>query len=196
MKIIENLFGSPKIESIKRPVHYIALQGVITTIHSNSGLVRRCNKCKSILYDSCPNKCANEEGWGWDLRVSSRLYDGSGSIKMILTKDIASKVLQKNLSELILLASQPISNNTSQFQTSICKIKIPDGIDVIEAVSENVSSYRKSGKLIVTDGRNLVFFPTNEEHNFTDFTTRRLQASEPEDRKIIRRLIEKALRSA
>ena len=185
---------APKIESIKRPVHHIALQGVITTIHGNSGLVKRCNKCKSILYDSCPNKCANEEGWGWDLRVSSRLYDGSGSIKMILTKDIASKVLQKNLSELILLASQPIpSNNTSQFQTSICKIKIPDGIEVIEAVSENVSSYRKSGRLIVTDGRNLVFFPIKEEHNFTDFTTRRLRASEIEDRKIIRRLIEKAL---
>ena len=129
---------TPKIESIKRPVHQIALQGVITTIHSNSGLVRRCNKCKSILYDSCPNKCANEEGWGWDLRVSSRLYDGSGSIKMILTKDIASKILRKNLSELMLHASQPISNNTSQFPTSICKITIPDGIEVIEAVSENV----------------------------------------------------------
>ena len=126
-------------------------------------------------------------------KVSSKLYDGSGSIKMILTKDIASKVMQKNLSELILLASQPISNNTSQFQTSICKIKIPDSIEVIEAVSENVSSYRKSGRLIVTDGRNLVFFPIKEEHTFTDFTTRRLQASEIEDRKIIRRLIEKAL---
>ncbi len=185
---------APKIESIKRPVHHIALQGVITTIHSNSGLVKRCNKCKSILYDSCPNKCAKEEAWGWDLRVSSRLYDGSGSIKMILTKDIASKVMQKNLSELILLASQPIpNNNTRQFQTSICKIKIPDDIEVIEAVSENVSSYRRSGKLIVTDGRNLVFFPTNEEHNFTDFNTRLLRASELEDRKIIRRLIEKAL---
>jgi hypothetical protein len=185
---------TPKIESIKRPVHHIALQGVITTIHSNSGLVKRCNKCKSIVYDSCPNKCSNEEGWGWDLRVSSRLYDGSGSIKMILTKDIASKVMQKNLSELILLASQPTpSNNTSQFQTSICKIKIPDGIDVIEAVSENVSSYRRSGKLIITDGRNLVFFPTNEDHNFTDFTTKRLRSSDREDSKIIKRLIEKAL---
>ena len=82
---------------------------------------------------------------------------------------------------------------TNQFQTSICKIKIPDNIEVIEAVSENISSYRKSGKLIVTDGRNLAFLPTNEEHNFTDFTTRQLRASDPEDMKIIRRLIEKAL---
>jgi len=47
------------------------------------------------------------------LRVSSRLYDGSGSIKMVLTKDIASTVLQKSLSELILLASQPIPSNTN-----------------------------------------------------------------------------------
>jgi hypothetical protein len=182
----------PKIESIERPVQHIALQGVITTIHSNSGLVKRCDKCKSILYDSCPNKC--NEGWGWDLRVSSRLYDGTGSIKTVLTKDIASRVLQKNLGELILLANQPIqSNTTNQFQTTICKIKIPDGIEITEAVSENVSSYRKSGKLIVTDGRNLVFLPTNEEHNFTDFLTRELRTSDPGDRKIIRRLIEKAL---
>ena len=183
---------TPKIESIKRPVDYIALQGVITTVHSNSGLVRRCNKCKSILHDSCPNNC--NEDWGWDLRVSSRLYDGSGSIKMILTKDITSKVLQKSLSELILLSSQPVSNNNAnQFQTSICSIKIPDTIEVVEAVSEYVSSYRKSGKLIVTDGRNLAFLPTNEEHRFTDFSTRQLYTSEPEDMKIIRRLIEKAL---
>ena len=40
---------------------------------------------------ACPNKCNN--GWGWDLRVSSRLYDGSGSIKMVLTKDVASRIL-------------------------------------------------------------------------------------------------------
>jgi len=187
---------APKIESIKRPVHSIALQGVITTVHSNSGLVKRCNSCKSILYDSCPNKCPEE--WGWDLRVSSRLYDGSGSIKMVLTKDIASRVLQRNLSELILLANQarPLHPNSSNgFQTSVCTIKIPETIEVTEAVVENASpsSYRKSGKLIISDGRNLVFLPTNEEHNFTDFTTRQLQTANPDDRKIIRRLIEKAL---
>jgi hypothetical protein len=187
---------TPKIESIKRPIHSIALMGVITTIHSNSGLVKRCNNCKSILYDSCPNNCP--EGWGWDLRLSSRLYDGSGSIKMVLTKDIASRVLQRNLSEIILLANQAKSlnpNGSNGFQTSVCTIKIPETIEVTEAIVENASpsSYRKSEKLIITDGRNLVFLPTNEEHNFTDFTTRHLQTANPDDRKIIRRLIEKAL---
>jgi hypothetical protein len=181
---------TPTIESIKRPIHHIALQGVITTVHNNSGLIKRCNKCKSIVLDSCPNNCNN--GWGWDLRVSCRLYDGSGSMKMVLTKDIASKVLQKNLSQLILLSDQPV-NNSNQFQTSVCSLILPDTIDVIEAVSEYVSSYRKSDKLIVTDGRNLAFLPTNEEHHFTDFTKRQLRITDPEDKKIIKRLIEKAL---
>ena len=166
---------------------------MITTIYSNSGLVKRSNNCKSLLYDSCPNSCP--DGWGWDLRVSSRLYDGSGSIKMVLTKDIASRVLQRNLSELILLANQPISLHLNQYQTSVCALEIPDSIEIIEAVTENASSssYRREGRLIISDGRNLVFFPKNEEHHFTDFSTRHLQTSNLEDRKIIRRLIEKAL---
>jgi hypothetical protein len=137
---------NPKIESIKRPVRYVSLNGIITTVYSNSGLVKRCNKCKSIMYDTCPNKCS-KEGWDWDLRVSSRLYDGSGSIKMVLTKDIASRVLNRNLGELILLASQnkPLAQNLQR--PSSVKIKIPENIKIIEAVKENASAYRSNGNL-------------------------------------------------
>jgi hypothetical protein len=201
---------SPKIESIKRPVRNLTLQGLITTVHSNSGLVKRCNKCKSIIYDSCPNKCPQEEGWGWDLRVSSRLYDGSGSIKMVLTKDIASKVLRMNLAELILLATTTPQSNVPaqsysdgqhhhQFQPpSVFTIKVPDIIDIIEAVTENnilSSSYRSSEKLIVTDGRNLVYFPPNEENEqkFSESVKRPLKTFDVEDKKIIKRLVEKAV---
>jgi hypothetical protein len=206
---------SPTIESIKRPVRSITLQGVITTIHSNSGLVKRCNKCRSIIYDFCPNKCLQQEGWSWDLRVSSRLYDGSGSIKMVLTKDIASKVLHRNLSELVLLASQDNNNsksttqnhhnynNNNQFQqqpSSVFTLKIPDPIEVIEAVTENISSsYRSNGKLIVTDGRNLVYFPPDlqeeneQQSKFSESIKRPLKTSDVEDRKIIQRMIAKAL---
>jgi hypothetical protein len=184
---------NPTIESIKRPVRSVSLSGIITTVHSNSGLIKRCNKCKSILYDTCPNKC--NDGWGWDLRVSSRLYDGSGSIKMVLTKDIASRVLNRNLSELILLASQdkPLAQNLQQ--PFSVKMKIPESIEIIEAVTENASSYRSNGKLIVTDGRNLVFFPPGEEeaHKFSEHVKRPLKTSDIEDRKIIKKLVEKAL---
>jgi len=64
--------------------------------------------------------------WGWDLRTSCRIYDGTGSIKMVLAKDIASKVLQKNLSELIVLSNQRVSNS-NQFKTSLAlKITVPE----------------------------------------------------------------------
>jgi hypothetical protein len=45
----------------------------------------------------------------------------------------------------------------------------------------------------VTDGRNLAFLPTNEEHHFTDFNKRQLRVSDTEDKKIIKRLIDRAL---
>ncbi|MFL6471520.1 MAG: hypothetical protein ACJ71H_11800 [Nitrososphaeraceae archaeon] len=191
---------NPKIESIKRPVRSVSLNGIITTVHNNSGLIKRCNKCKSIIYDSCPNKCSQQEGWDWDLRVSSRLYNGSGSIKMVLTKDIASRVLHRNLSELILLASQdkPLTQTLQQL-ASVLKIKIPESIEIIEAVTENTSSssYRSNGKLIVTDGRNLVFLPPElgeeETYKFSEHVKRPLKPSDLEDRKIIKKLIEKAL---
>src|SRR5215207_3791053 len=198
----------PKVDSIKRPVRSLTLQGVITTVHGNSGLIKRCNKCKSIFYDNdaCPNKCPKEEGWGWDLRVSCRLYDGSGSIKMVLTKDIASKVLQRNLVELVLLASSKVkpltSNNSNQLPTQLppsseITLKLPDTIDVIEAVTEDSSSssFRSSDKIIISDGRNILYFPPNEEdeQKFSEYVKRPLKVSDIEDRKIIRRLIEKAL---
>ena len=50
----------PKINSIKRPVKYIYLNGTVSTIHNTSGLIKRCNKCRTlILYDAtkCPNEC-------------------------------------------------------------------------------------------------------------------------------------------
>src|ERR671910_738024 len=190
----------PKIDSIKRPVRSLSLQGVITTVHGNSGLIKRCNKCKSILYDdACHNKCPKEEGWGWDLRVSCRLYDGSGSMKMVLTKDIASKVLQRNLAELVLLASSKmkVSSINNLPPSSEITLKIPDTIDVIEAVTEDVSpsSFRSSDKVIISDGRSLLYFPPNEENEqkFSEYVKRPLKVYDVEDRKIIRRLIEKAL---
>jgi hypothetical protein len=122
-------------------------------------------------------------------------------MKMVLTKDIASKVLQRNLAELVLLASSkvgfPRQNNNSQPRSTEITLKIPDSIDVIEAVTEELSpsSFRSSDKVIITDGRNLVYFPPNEEDElkFSEYVKRSLQASNIEDRKIIRRLIEKAL---
>jgi hypothetical protein len=53
--------------------------------------------------------------------------------------------------------------------SSVFTLKIPDTIEVIEAVTENISSsYRSNGKLIVTDGRNLVYFPPDGKNNVSN----------------------------
>jgi hypothetical protein len=109
----------PKIGDIIRPVRYINLNGTVSTIYSTSGLIKRCNKCRSlILHDStkCPNECGM--GYAWDLRISSRLYDGTGAIKMVLTKDLAAKILQRNLSQLILNASLNQDTQQEQIQSN------------------------------------------------------------------------------
>ena len=145
-------------------------------------------------------------GWAWDLRISGRLYDGSGAMKIVITKDIAAKVLQRNLSQLILQASlnqshedQSQPNNNS---ISTLNIEIPSTFDVVEAVlpdDVSPSFYTRSDKLIVSDGRNLVYFPVNDTDlraKFAELNVRRLDANGAEsieDIKIIRRLIERAI---
>jgi hypothetical protein len=198
----------PKIGDITRPVRHIFLNGTVSTIYSSSGLIKRCNKCRSlILYDAtkCPNEC--EMGYAWDLRISSKLYDGSGAIKMVLTKDLATKVLQRNLSQLILQASLNQNNQEDQSRPnsnciSTLNIEIPSTFDITEAVlPENVSAslYTRSDKLIVSDGRNLVYFPVNDDDlktKFAELNIRRLNADGPEsieDIKIISRLVERAI---
>ena len=148
-------------------------------------------------------------GYAWDLRISSRLYDGSGAIKMVLTKDLAAKVLQKNLSQLILQASlhqtRPQEAQNQQLTSdsiSIIDVEVPSNFDISEAVlPENVSPsyYTKSDKLIISDGRNLVYFPTDDDDlkaKFAELNIRRLDAfgaEATEDVKIIRRLVERTV---
>jgi len=196
----------PKIGAINRPVRNIYLNGTVSTIYSTSGLIKRCNKCRSLIYQDsiiCPKECGM--GWAWDPRISGRLYDGSGAMKIVLTKDIAAKVLQRNLSQLILQTSlnQSHEDQTQPNNNSISTLnfEIPSNFDVVEAVlPDNVSAsfYTRSDKLIVSD-RNLVYFPVNDTDlrtKFAELNTRHLDANgaeSMEDIKIIRRLVERAV---
>jgi hypothetical protein len=96
--------------------------------------------------------------------------------------------------------AKPLTSSSSNTQfppSSEITLKLPDTVEVIEAVTDNASSscYRSSNKLIIADGRNLVYFPPGEEdeQKFSEYIKRPLNISEIEDKKIVRRLIEKAL---
>jgi hypothetical protein len=126
---------------------------------------------------------------------------------MVLTKDLAAKVLQRNLSQLILQASKSQNNQEEQTQpndnsVSTLSLEVQSIFDVMEAVlPENVSPsfYTKSDKLIVSDGRNLIYFPVNDmdlKSKFAELNTRHLDvngAESMDDTKIIRRLVERAI---
>jgi hypothetical protein len=131
-------------------------------------------------------------------------------MKMVLTRDLAAKVLQKNLSQLILNAS--LYQNIREEQTqpnenpiSTLNLEIPSTFDVAEGVlPDNVSPsfYTKSDKLIVSDGRNLIYFPVNDtdlKAKFAELNTRYLDANgseSMEDIKIMRRMVDRAMSMA
>jgi len=56
----QQIVWRPKIETIKRPVQNISLIGTITTVHNNSGLVKRFNW---NLVDSMAGKALRVGGW-------------------------------------------------------------------------------------------------------------------------------------
>ena len=115
--------------------------------------------------------------------------------------------MQRNLGQLILQASKSQNNEEEQTQPndnsfSILSLRVPSKFDVMEAVlPENVSPslYTKSDKLIVSDGRNLVYFPvqdTDLKYKFAELNTRHLDANgteSMEDIKIISRLVERVV---
>lgn len=190
---IRDYIWQPKIAHINRPVWNLTLKGIVSTIYNNSGLVKRCNKCKRIVLDSCPNGCG--EGWSWDVRISSRIYDGSGSIKMILSRYITAKVLGRNLGEILFLANAQDKRKIEGFDFINYCLSLPKRLNVIEAVFENASSLRSKDNLIITDGLTLAYFPQNSDlpRNSIETSLKQLDPKDPYDSKIIRKFIEKVL---
>ncbi len=184
----------PKIGAIRRPVLDITLTGIIAAIYSSSGLVKRCNRCKKLVVDTCPEGCA--EGWSWDLRISSKLYDGTGSIRTIFTRHLTAKVLQRSLGEILYLANTPKARTENCFETMSFKLRLPHDIDIVEGVVEDALSFRRTDKLLVPDGFTLLYFPKGLKMPslpFNGTSEKRLDACNPDDSRILRKFVEKAL---
>jgi hypothetical protein len=193
----------PKIGNLKRPNWNVILSGFVARINSTSGLVRRCNTCKQIIYDACPNNCST--GWSWDFRISCDLTDRTGTIRTILARHLAAKILGRSVSEILYAASSPSagieqSNKCNQEIESICHTLKPLGdIEVAEIPVDNPSNLKSSGaNLFVMDGFNLAYFPKGTtlpktvEENSVSY--RKLEwKNDPQDAKVLRRLLYKIL---
>jgi hypothetical protein len=182
----------PKIGGIKRPVWNAVLYGTVSRIYDSSGLVKRCNGCKAIVYGSCPNGC--DVGWEWDLRVSALLQDQSGAMRMVMGRYLSSKVLGRNLGEVFHLARTRRVEFLDGFKPVAFNLALPDKLSIMEALVEDPSKHRKHGKLVISDGVMRIFFPKGEEL-CGDFDAKEmvLNRGDEQDRKLTRRLVEKAI---
>jgi len=183
----------PRIDGIRRPVWNVVLSGVVPRISDSSGLVMRCNNCKSIVRGSCPNGC--DADWDWDLRISCTLQDRSGSMRMILGRYLSSKVLERNLGEILLLANAKRVPSDDDAGPVIFNLTLPKEFKIMEALVEDPSRYRHHGSLVVSDGVMRIYFPKGEgiAGEFVDAKERALDPGTDQDSRLIKRVVERAL---
>jgi replication factor A1 len=74
----------------------IALEGIVLDIRSNSGLIKRCPDCRRVLQDDACMVHGKVNG-EFDLRVKCILDDGSGSVNVVLNKEITERILGLDL---------------------------------------------------------------------------------------------------
>jgi len=183
----------PRIGGIRRPVWNVVLSGVVPRISDRSGLVRRCNGCKSIVRGSCPNGCGAD--WDWDLRISCTLQDRSGSMRMILGRYLSSKVLERNLGEILLLANAKRVPSDDGAGPAIFNLILPREFKMMEALVEDPSRYRHHGSLVVSDGVMRIYFPKGEgiAGELVDAKERALDPGTDQDSRLIKRIVERAV---
>jgi replication factor A1 len=76
----------------------ISTEGTIIEIKRGSGIITRCSKCNRSLRD---NECTlhGKDKGKKDFRLKLIIDDGTGSINIILNKEIAEKILDKTMKD-------------------------------------------------------------------------------------------------
>jgi replication factor A1 len=74
----------------------IVLEGIVLDIRANSGLIKRCPECRRVLQDEACMIHGKVDG-EFDLRIKCILDDGSGSVNVVLNKEITERILGLDL---------------------------------------------------------------------------------------------------
>ncbi len=190
---IQEYVWCPRIGHIHRPVWDVTLQGKVSNIYGSSGLVKRCDRCKSIVFDKCPGGC--ESDWSWDVRISGNLYDGTGSIKVILGRYLASKLLDRKLSEIFYLTKVKNIRTPESFDVLTYNLELPSRLRVVEGLVDEPSRHRHHDRLIITEGNTRICYMKGEKinHDVYEVKERILNSNSRDDLNTIRRFIAKAL---
>ncbi|MBO3810200.1 MAG: hypothetical protein FGF50_11505 [Candidatus Brockarchaeota archaeon] len=194
----DEYFWQPKIGSIHRPMGIcrVTLEGVVSKIYSSSGLVKRCDGCGRVIYsDLC--KCCGEGKWHWEVRISCRLSDKTGSIETVFPQYLTCKILGRPISEILCVANVLDKAVGEDFSTITYKVKPFEKMAIMEATVIDASSYRQCGKPIVPDNKYpKIYYPKNvnlTSKHVLDAKERVLNYSNEEDREVFAKILEKAL---
>jgi hypothetical protein len=195
---LEEYVWKPKIGLMNHPLGplRVTLEGVISKIHDGSGLVKRCERCGRVLREgSCPS-CGCEE-WYWTARISCRLTDDTGSINTIFPQYLTCRILGKTASEMLYLAKVGGLRGMEGSPVLSFAVNPPEKISVNMATVPEPSIWNDCEELIVQDRKNSrIISPLNvKPHSgqVLKIEEKILNYQAEEDRKIIGRILEKAL---
>ncbi|GAJ01929.1 unnamed protein product, partial [marine sediment metagenome] len=122
------------------------------------------------------------------------IYDGSGSIKIILGKYLASKLLGRKLSEIFFLANAPNIPQPKGFEVLSFQMTMPEHLDVVEAIVDDPSKHCQHDRLIISDGKMRIHYPPSEKvESILSSRYRRLYPGDRDDWWIYKRFVAKAL---
>lgn len=191
---IEKFIWNPTIESIVRPIRVVTLNGIVTRIFGNSGFVKRCNKCRMLVYDVCPNQCL--EGWSWDVRISCRLSDGGASMKAIFSRHLVPKFLDTTLADLLYTANANQRVSSTGFDQISYSLSLPESFEAVEAVLNNASRLRKKNRIVVLESVNVAILSDEDglTNEVEEVSPKDLDPRDPYDSRILRKMIEAAIR--
>jgi len=194
----EDYIWQPKIGRIRRPLGscWVTLQGIVSSVYPSSGLVKRCEKCNRVIFDSsCPE--GHKNGWRWSVRISGRLSDETGSINTIFSQYLTCKLLGRPISEVLYMANVPEGTEFGDFNIESFQLEIPETLVIHEATVMEPGIFRQCKKLIVPDFHSSkIYCPTNLQvtsNQILQVDERTLEYRSENDRFLYRRLLEKTL---
>jgi replication factor A1 len=84
------------------------VEGIVTEIRDGSGLVMRCPECKRALQKGTCKIHGRVEGYP-DLRIKATLDDGSGTVSLIIGRELTEKLVDTTLDESMAKAKEAMN---------------------------------------------------------------------------------------
>jgi replication factor A1 len=101
---MENLVSVEELET-RGGAHSVAVQGIMIEVREGSGLVFRCEECRRVVRKGTCAIHGRVESTP-DLRVKGVVDDGTGSISVIINRELTEELLGKTLEECKALAQE------------------------------------------------------------------------------------------